>query len=168
MGRLTSCCSDKWWLASPPRRAEQQIAVASDGGALTRVSPRRPSISPLLPPHSSSEGNASELLEITLMERAKWQSAHSSTLIWNSLYQQMYLFVYFFHPKVKKEHHFIFFFFFFQSALCSDSRPSRHTLIHLKACAQRWERWNNKLAALMAFSLNNLALGCRFFKIYTR
>lgn len=48
---------------------------------LTRVPARRPSISPLLPPLSSSEGNASELLEITLMERAKWQSAHSSTLI---------------------------------------------------------------------------------------
>lgn len=28
--RLSSCCADKWWLASPPRRAEQQIAVASD------------------------------------------------------------------------------------------------------------------------------------------
>lgn len=81
VGRLTSCCADKWWLASPPRQAEQQIAVASDGGALTRVPARRPSISPLLPPRSSSEGNASELLEITLMERAKWQSAHSSTLI---------------------------------------------------------------------------------------
>lgn len=117
VGRLTSCCADKWWLASPPRRAEQQIAVASDGGALTRVSPRRPSISPLLPPLSSSEGNASELLEITLMERAKWQSAHSSTLIWNSLYQKMYLFVYFSSPKGEERAPLYFLFFFFSSRL---------------------------------------------------
>lgn len=80
----------------------------------------------------------------------------------------IYLSIFFLHPKVTKEHRFIFFFCSFQSALCSDSRPSRHTLIHLKACAQKWEPGNNKLAALMAFSLNNLALGCRFFKIYTR
>lgn len=50
MGRLASCCPDKLLLASPPRRAEQQIAVASDAGALTAVSPRLPSISPLLAP----------------------------------------------------------------------------------------------------------------------
>lgn len=36
--------------ASACRQAEQQIAVASDGGRLARVSPRPPSISPLLAP----------------------------------------------------------------------------------------------------------------------
>lgn len=71
----------------------------------------------------------------------------------------MYLFSCFLPPSVKN-------FFFFFTLLCSDSHLL-DTLIHFKACTQKWEQGNNKLAELMAFSLNNLGLGCRFCKTFT-
>lgn len=109
---------DKLLLASPPRQAEQQIAVALDGGALARVSPRPPSVSPLLASTLLLRGDASELLEITLMKRAQWQSAHSHTLYLKQFIPANVCICLFFPPQVMKERRCFFSFL----SLCSDSR----------------------------------------------